>query len=203
MPSGLVVQGSLLRAVCCLVLLSGLVVWPCLLVSSWPRSSIFSKEATTQGTDPKTGCFEGEATTQGPIFEQVRQLQFSMAVVLVGLACASASPYSLPVSFLLVLPWSSSQFWHFQRMATISSYQSSFECMLFTTRTLKFTTPTYLCHQSTIFGGIRYGVAHDAVETQKQLVQGVPPEEVQENAKCDIDATVQVSLVQLQHELLR
>ena len=56
------------------VLLSGLVVWPCLLVSSWPCSSSFSKEATTQGTDPKTGCFEGEATTQGPILKQVSPL---------------------------------------------------------------------------------------------------------------------------------
>ena len=52
----------------------GLLVWPCLLVSSWPCSSFFSKEATTQGTDPKTGCFEGEATTQGPIFKQVSPL---------------------------------------------------------------------------------------------------------------------------------
>ena len=118
LPSGPAVPGPLLRAVCCLVLLSGLVVWSCRLVPSRPCSSFFSKEVTTQGTDPKTGCFEGEATTQGPIFKQVsplRQLQYSMAVVLVGLACASASPYSLPVSFLLVLLWSSSQFWHFQR----------------------------------------------------------------------------------------
>ena len=50
---------------------------------------------------------------------------------------------------------------------------------------------------------IWYGVAHDTVETQKQLVQGVPPKEVQENATCDIDVTVQVFLVQPQHELQR
>ena len=67
------VPGPLLWAVCCLVLLSGLVVWPCRLLPSRP-GSLFSKEVTTQGTDPKTGCFEGEATTQAPIFKQVSPL---------------------------------------------------------------------------------------------------------------------------------
>ena len=118
LPSGPVVPGPLLRAVCCLVLLSGLVVWPCLLVSSWPCSSFFRKRRRPR------------APTQRPIVSKerrrpkdrslsrylpLRQLQYSMAVVLVGLACASASPYFLPVSFLLMLLWSSSQFWHFQR----------------------------------------------------------------------------------------
>ena len=126
---------------CRLVLLAGLALWPRRPGLSFGRSVAWSS-CRVWSSGPVVWCLPGlvlpsfrkrrrpRAPTQRPVVSKerrrpkdrslsrylpLRQLQYSMAVVLVGLACASASPYSLPVSFLLVLLWSSSQFWYFQR----------------------------------------------------------------------------------------
>ena len=67
----------------CPVLLSGLVVWPCRLVSSsGPVFSFSLKRGDDPGHRPKDRFFGG-ATTQGPIFSQVPPSTHHMTVVLV------------------------------------------------------------------------------------------------------------------------
>ena len=79
----------------CPVLLSGLVVWPCrLLSSSGPVFSFFLKRGDDPGHRPKDPSFGG-TTTQGPIFSQVPTSTHGMTVVLVVAAGYLLWPLSL------------------------------------------------------------------------------------------------------------